>query len=393
MSLSLKRDRVSFIGHKFQESRGIFMSVTSKIRFAVIGLGHITQLAVLPAFKNAAEKCELTALISSDPEKISKLSKMYGVSHTWSYEGYDEALTSGAFDAIYIALPNDMHKEYAVKAANKGIHVLCEKPLALDAAECQDMIDAAEKNNVKLMTAYRLHFEKTNMTAVDMIKAGKIGTPRVFNSTFTLQVRPGNIRTQGKRGGGPLGDIGIYCINAARYLFQEDPLEVIAIAARSTDPRFAEIEESISLVMKFPGEKLASIVCNFGAVDTGHYQVVGTGGTITLNPGFSFTSPLVLTLKSGHEIETITTPPHDHFAPELLHFAECILDNKQPRPSGYEGMNDLKVMDAIHESITTGRLVAIAPGSHDSKPDGSLICEKPAVDKPELVNVQSPSIK
>ncbi len=367
------------------------MNSSKKVRFAVVGLGHIAQIAVLPAFENASEKCELTGFISDDPEKLEKLSKTYQVSNCWSYDEYEEALVSNKFDAVYVALPNDMHKEFTMKAAKAGIHVLCEKPMALNADECEAMLAAAEKNKIKLMIAYRLHFEKANMTAVDMIKSGKIGDPRVFNTSFTMQVREGNIRTQSEHGGGPLMDIGIYCINASRYLFQDEPIEVIAMTAQSNDPRFSEIEESLSAVMKFPGERLASFACSFGAADMGRFEVVGTEGSITLDPAYEYAVELQLKLKSGKEEQTTKLSKHDHFAPELLHFAECILEDKQPNPSGHEGLNDLRVIDAIRESVKTGSAVKIKTDPEASKPNKELVKEKPGVEKPELVNVQSGS--
>ena len=203
---------------------------SSRVRYAVVGLGHIAQVAVLPAFEHATENSELTALISSDPEKLHELSERYGVKNCFSYEEYETALRSNTFDAVYIALPNDMHKKYAIAAANAGIHVLCEKPMATLKDDCKQMIAAAKSNNVKLMVAYRLHFERTNMKTVEALELGKIGIPKLFNSSFTLQVREENIRTQREHGGGPLYDIGIYCINAARYVFQEEPIEIMDLA-------------------------------------------------------------------------------------------------------------------------------------------------------------------
>ncbi|MBS1955152.1 MAG: Gfo/Idh/MocA family oxidoreductase [Cyanobacteria bacterium SZAS-4] len=367
------------------------MKASQKVRFAVVGLGHIAQIAVLPAFENAREKCELTAFISDDPEKIEKLSKKYGVSNSWSYSEYEEALNSKKFDAVYIALPNDMHKDFAIKAAKAGIHVLCEKPMALDADECEAMLKQAEKSGIKLMIAYRLHFEKANMTAVDMIKSGKIGDPRVFNTSFSLQVREGNIRTQSEHGGGPLMDIGIYCINASRYIFQDEPTEVLAFSAQSSDPRFAEIEESVSAVMKFPGERLAAFTCSFGAEAMGRYEVLGTKGLLTLDPAYEYADELQLKVKSGEEEQTMKLSKHDHFAPELLHFAECILEDKQPQPTGHEGLNDLRIIDAIRESIKTGRSAKIKTDPEVKKPGKDLITEKPGGEKPELINVQSGS--
>jgi glucose-fructose oxidoreductase len=362
-----------------------------KIRYAVAGLGHIAQAAVLPAFKHVLEKCELTAFISDDSEKIKKLSKQYNVPNAWSYDEYDAALASGTFDAVYITLPNDMHKDFTMQAAKSGIHILCEKPMAVTSKDCSLMIEAAQKHSVKLMIAYRLHFEKTNMTAVDLIDQGKIGKPRIFNSTFTMQVREGNIRTQSEHGGGPLNDIGIYCINAARYLFKEEPLEVTAIGAQSSDSRFAEIEESVSAVLKFPGEKLASFSCSFGAVDMGRFEVVGTEGSISLDPAYEYAQELEYVLKIGDKTQHHKTPKHDQFAPELLHFAECILEDKDPRPSGFEGLNDLKVIEAIRESAQTGKAIRISPNPVASKPDKNLIKEKPGVPKPSLVKAKSGS--
>lgn len=368
------------------------MQSDKKIRYAVTGLGHIAQVAVLPAFKHASDKCELTAFISNDKEKIEKLSEEYKVKYSWTYDSYDEALRSGQFDAVYIALPNDMHKEYTVRAARAGIHVLCEKPMATTVSECEEMIGASERHNVKLMIAYRLHFEPTNMRAVELIKAGKIGDARIFNSTFSLQVREGNIRTQSEHGGGPLNDIGIYCINASRYLFRQEPLEVSAMATRSSDPRFSEIEESVSAILKFPGEKLASFVCSFGATDMHRYDVVGTEGRIALDPAYEYETELEISVKIGEREEKHKTAKRDQFAPELLHFAECILEDKAPRPSGHEGLHDVRIIEAIREACRSGRSVPISTDGKSSRPDERLVKEKPGVSKPPMINVESGSI-
>ena len=213
------------------------------VRYAVVGLGHIAQVAVLPAFAHAAKNSRLTALVSGNAMKRKQLSARYDIPHTYSYREYDRCLREGEIDAVYIALPNNMHRDYAVRAARAGIHVLCEKPMAVTAAECAQMIQSARRGGVKLMIAYRLHFDEANMTAVQMLHSNKIGPPRLFNSTFTMQVRPGDIRVQRKFGGGPLYDIGIYCINAARYLFGEEPVEVSAFSASGADRRFKEVDE------------------------------------------------------------------------------------------------------------------------------------------------------
>ncbi len=166
----------------------------SRIRYAIVGLGHIAQVAVLPAFAHARSNSDVTALVSDDPEKLRLISRKYRVPHTYTYKQYDQCLRDGHIDAVYIALPNHLHCEYAVRAAKAGIHVLCEKPMAVTEQECGRMIEAAEKAHVKLMVAYRLHLEEANLNTIQLARSGKLGNLRLFNSVFTMQVREGDIR-------------------------------------------------------------------------------------------------------------------------------------------------------------------------------------------------------
>jgi len=168
-------------------------SKTSKVRYAVVGLGWIAQESVLPAFNNATKNSELVALVTDDPEKARKLSKEYDVA-TVAYDGYDELLRSGSIDAVYIALPNNLHADFTIRAARAGIHVLCEKPMAPSVEECESMTHACEEHGVKLMIAYRLHFEPGNLKAIERIAGGELGEPRFFSSVFGQQVPEGNIR-------------------------------------------------------------------------------------------------------------------------------------------------------------------------------------------------------
>jgi len=177
---------------------------------------------------------------SGDPEKARELSAQYNVP-AFPYEEYDDLLRSGKVDAVYVAVPNALHREYTERAAKVGVHVLCEKPMADTAKDCKAMIKACHKNDVKLMVAYRLHFEEGNLRAIEALESGKIGEPRVFDSVFTQQVEGGNTRLDEDLGGSPLLDIGIYCINAARYLFRAEPTEVMAFAASRDQERFREV--------------------------------------------------------------------------------------------------------------------------------------------------------
>jgi len=165
-----------------------------KIRYAVVGLGHISQVALLPAFKNAHNSV-LAALISDDDKKRKELAKRFRLSpeSTYSYEEYDECLKSGEIDAVYVGLPNHLHCEYTVRAARAGVHVLCEKPMAVTEKECEQMTTACQKAGTKLMIAYRLHFEQANLEAVKIATSGQIGDLRIFSSTFSQQVDADNI--------------------------------------------------------------------------------------------------------------------------------------------------------------------------------------------------------
>lgn len=361
------------------------------IRYGIVGLGHIAQIAVLPAFQHAKENSQLVAFVSDDPVKLKELGKEYGVEHLYDYEHFDECLREAELDAVYIALPNSMHKEYAVRAAESGVHVLCEKPMAMDVDECMDMIATAEQNEVKLMIAYRLHFEEANMKMVEEIKAAKIGEPRYFNSSFSQQVKEGDIRLNKQLGGGVINDIGIYCINAARYLFQDEPKEVLAMSATGSDPRFKEVPEMISVMMRFPGEKIASFVCSFGAADMSRYEVVGTEGHIVLDPAYSYAEKIEIEVAKGDKENKKEIPKRDQFAPELVHFSDCILFDKEPEPSGYEGLADMIVIDAINRSIKSGKVVEVQTIEKSERPDGDQIMKKPGVDKPKLVNVEAPT--
>src|SRR4026208_932894 len=175
-----------------------------QVRYAVVGLGHIAQVAVLPAFAHAARNSTLAALVSGNRTKLRELSRRYRVEHTYSYDQYEDCLNSGEIDAVYIALPNNMHAEYTIRAARAGVHVLVEKPMAVTEKECQAMIDACREHRVKLMIAYRLHFEEINLKVIDLVRKGGIGTPKFFSSSFSMTVRDENIRTKKDLGGGTL---------------------------------------------------------------------------------------------------------------------------------------------------------------------------------------------
>lgn len=361
-----------------------------KIRYAVVGLGSIAQGSVLPAFKNA-DNCELAALISDDEVKLKELGKLYSVENRYTYAQYDECMNSGKVDAVYIALPNHLHREYTERAARAGVHVLCEKPMAVTEADCDSMILACHDHNVKLMIAYRLHFEAGNLEAARIANSGEIGDARVFTSTFTQQVIAGDTRLRRQTGGGTLYDIGVYCINAARYVFRQEPIEVSCFTARNGEPRFREIEEMSACVLRFPDDRLASFLCSFGASPVDAYTVVGTNGSLHVEPAYEYAKPIRHQMKVQDREHTREFSHRDQFSPELIYFADCVLANKEPEPSGVEGLADIRVVRALYRSAETRHPVRLPPFHKRARPEPAQGIYRPPVKHPEYVHAKDPT--
>lgn len=371
---------------KTMARRAAERTATSKrIRYAVVGLGHIAQVAILPAFAQAEQNSTLAALVSDDPEKLRKLSRRYGVRRVCSYDDADELFKSGDIDAVYITLPNSLHREYTERAARAGLHVLCEKPMAVTSEDCQRMIEVTRENGVRLMIAYRLHFERGNLEAAEMAHSGTLGDLRFFTSNFSMQVAPENFRSSRKLGGGPLYDIGIYCINAARAAFAAEPTEVFATALTRRDQRFREIPETVTVLMKFPQERIASFTCSFGGADRSSYEIVGTKGSITLDPAFEYAQGVEYTLRLGKRQREKRYDKSDQFAPELLYFSNCILQDREPEPSGEEGLADIRVIEALNRSIETGRWVSPQLPQRRRRPTLRQEIRRPGIQPPPLV--------
>ena len=258
-------------------------------------------------------------------------------------DDYGRALSN--VDAVYLTLPNHLHREFAVRAAAAGVHVLCEKPMAVTSEDCRAMIEAAKQNHAKLMIAYRLHFEAGNLEAIRLARSGKLGEVRIFASEFAQQVADDNVRVMEPvvRGGGPVYDMGVYCINAARYLFGSEPTEVLSVTANDGDTRFQRVEEMASVVMRFPGERLATFTCSFGAADISRYALIGTTGVLHAHPAYEYAMAIKQQLTVGEKTKTHTFPKRDQFAAQIMYFSDCILKDKEPEPNGVEGLADVRI--------------------------------------------------
>lgn len=363
----------------------------TKTRYAVVGLGHISQVAVLPAFEHAKE-AELVGLISGDEHKLHDLSGRYGVELTGGYDDLERIIEDGDVDAVYVSVPNHLHREYAVRAANAGAHVLCEKPMAVTEAECEEMIAAAADNGVKLMIAYRLHFEPTHLGAIEMVERGRLGRPRIFESVFTQRVKRGDVRLNPIRmGGGSVFDMGIYCINAARYLFRAEPIQVQAMTSFGRDERFEHCDEMTGAILRFPDERLAIFLSSFGAKETERLRVIGTEGTLEMQPAYSYSMALEYQVDTGEGEIHRRSDKRDQFAPELDYFSRCIATGEDPEPGGTEGLADVRIINAVYESASTGRAVDLVPLEPPSRPTMDQATYRPPVEqKPREVRASGP---
>lgn len=333
------------------------------IRYAVVGAGWISQEAFMPAAAHTGNSV-INALVSGNPGGAQKLAKFYGIDTVIGYEGYDQLIKGDSVDAVYIAVPNPLHASYAIRALQAGKHVLVEKPMATSVEDAEAMISAAKEAGVLLSTCYRLHHEAGTIAALEAIREGRIGDPRHFFATFSFQSSAGNHRLDSKNWGGPLQDIGIYCVNAARHVFEDEPLEASAMTTRRTgDPRFTDIDDSIAVTLRFPGERVAQFYCSFGAGPIDMFRVLGSEGDLTMEPSFRFETPTRMVVNSKNSSETMQFRHCDHFGGLIQHFSECIQKGSSPASSVEEGVADLKVLLAIEEAVRTGTTVRVVPTS------------------------------
>jgi predicted dehydrogenase len=363
-----------------------------RIRYAVVGAGNIAQVAVLPGFKNAGENSELVAVISSDPDKRQALMKAYGLDEVGDYDSLEDVIKRAAVDAVYLALPNHLHRPFTMRAAQAGVHVLCEKPMATTVEDCEAMSKACADAGVKLMIAYRLHFEAANLGAIELIRAGKIGEPLFFSGILSQQVRAGDIRTREDVGGGALLDEGPYPINAARYLFGDEPLQVFGGTDIAQDARFEGVDSTAAGILRFPHGRLAQFTVSQAASAVSGYRVVGSSGDLQVVNGFDYMGERRLITTAGGRREERHFEPQDQFGPEILYFSRCILEDSEPEPSGVEGLADVRIIAALQESARTGQAVPLAPFEKRVRPNAQQLITAPAVQPPSPVHAPAPAI-
>lgn len=326
---------------------------TRKTGYAIIGLGRIAGHFMRGI--QLTTNSRVTALVSGHPDKAARIAAKYGVPSTsiYNYENFDEIARNPAVDAVYVALPNSMHAEYTIRAAKAGKHVLCEKPMCTSVSDAERMIAACKASNVKLMIAYRCHYEPTNLRAVELIRSGAIGQVQAIESAFGFNIAPGEWRLDKKlAGGGPLYDVGIYCLNACRYLTAGEPEKIAAFASViDKDGRFNQVEENVSWTMRFPSGVVASCATTYGAQMTGFFRVYGSKGTVEAQPAFNYDGNALKAEFGGKTIDE-PNPAKDpyQFQAEAEHFSHCVQNDLEPKTPGEEGLRDMRYIAEIYRS-------------------------------------------
>ena len=335
---------------------------SKKVGWAVVGLGNLAIHQILPAF-DQCENARVVALVSGHPDKANKLALRYGVNpkNIYNYQNYDSIKDNPEVDVIYIVLPNSMHAEYTIRGHQAGKHVLTEKPMANTPADCQAMIDAARKANRKLMVAYRCRYEPFNQEMIRMAREKELGPVKLINADAGFDIGdPTQWRLKkDMAGGGSLMDIGIYALQAARYISGEEPTEVNAeIYSAPGDVRFKEVEESVIFQLRFPSGILASCTTSYGCAWRSHFRALAVKGYFELDPAMGYSGQR-MRINRGDRLEEPYIEPRDHFAAEMEHMSECILVDKTPLTPGEEGLRDLKIMAAIYEAGRTEKTVKL----------------------------------
>ncbi len=339
---------------------------SQRVGFAVVGLGNLALAQIIPAF-GESKNARLAAVVSGDRAKAAQVAAEHGVppSGIYDYKTYDRLRDNPDVEVIYVVLPNSLHREYTVRGAQAGKHILCEKPMATNPAECEEMIQACRKAGKKLMVAYRIQYEPHNRLVQQWTRTQKYGLVKFIEGVNGQNQGDPRQWRQNKAlaGGGSLPDVGLYCLNTFRFLTGEEPIEVFGRTYSTPgDPRFREVEENCVWQMRFPSGILANCASGYGFHENRRYRVNAETGWYGLDPAFSYEG---LQMQASHaegkieRRETPLLPVKNQFALELDHMAECVRMDKTPYTPGEEGLQDHCIMAAIYQSAREGRPIAL----------------------------------
>lgn len=339
------------------------LEAAKKVRYAIVALGDIAQASLMPGVDHTGNSV-ITALVTGDPVKAKEVAKQYNVppDAVYPYERFAELCKSGKIDAMYIATPNFRHAEFAVPALQAGIHVLLEKPMEITAAACETILAAQKQSKAKLMVAYRLHFEPGTLAVLQKLRDGAVGSIRAFSATFAQNVKPSNHRAHNGELAGPMFDMGVYPLNAVRMCFEAEPIELYAIGSKSADAGLPmDFFHTVTVALKFPGERTAQFTISYVSETIDEFTVMGSKGYLTERPAFGFGQSHTVEVNQGGKASTDSYKNTDHFGGELKYFSDCILSGNDPEPDGEEGLLDVRVAEAIIQSLGSGQPVKLPP--------------------------------
>jgi len=329
------------------------------LRVAIMGLGSYGT-RVAEAMQESM-KAKLVGVISGTPSKVKDWQSKYNIpeKNCYNYENFDKLKDNKDIDAVYIITPNALHKPQAIRVAAAGKHVICEKPMALNGKEAQEMVDACKKANVKLLVGYRMHFEANTLEIIKMRKAGEFGKTLFFQGLSGFKIGdPTQWRlNKALAGGGAMMDIGIYSVNGARYMLGEEPTWVTAQESKTDSVKFKEgVDETIIFQMGFPSGAMASCLSTYAMSNLDRFFLDGDKGFAELLPATGYGPIKGRTFKGE-----LTNPHKTHQAVQMDEMAGIILEGKQPivPVDGEEGLKDMKIIDAIYEAAKTGKKIEL----------------------------------
>ena len=327
-----------------------------KLTIALVGLGYYSEFKLATALQET-KHCQLGGIVTGTPAKAEKWKKQYNLSekNIYNYQNFDRIADNTSIDVVYVALPNSMHHEFVIRAAKAGKHVICEKPMAVTAKECQEMIEACKKANVKLGIGYRLHSEPYTQEAMRVGQQQVFGKVKIVESSMGFKIGdPTQWRLKkSMAGGGAMMDVGIYAIQGARYSTGEEPVYVTAQEFKTDTVKFKEVDETIFWQIEFPSGAVANSQTTY-ATSMERLYIGAENGWLELRPAFGY-GPIQGRTSHGE----LNFPNVNHQAMQMDDFAQCIKENRESKVNGEEGLRDLKVVEAIYKAIQTGEKVKI----------------------------------
>jgi predicted dehydrogenase len=331
---------------------------TKKLGFAIAGLGSLATNQIAPALQKT-KRCRLAGIVTGTPSKAEAWKAKYNIPDTniYNYDNMVKMADNPAIDVVYVVTPNALHAEHTIKAAKAGKHVLSEKPMETSVAKCQSMIDACHGANRKLAIGYRCRFEPHHQECIRIAREKDFGSLKIIEAGFGFRIGdPNQWRLKhALAGGGALMDVGVYALQASRYISGEEPVEVSAIETKTDPVKFKEVDESIVWQLKFPSGAIAYCSTSYNVNGINRFTAYADTGWFGLDPAYSYSG--IKGRRSDNK--PLTFDQVDHFAAEMDDFAACILDNKPSRVSGEEGLRDVRILMAIYDSIKTGKAVKL----------------------------------